>query len=221
MNENRECLRCGTCCRKGGPALHNRDRSLLDNNIINLAQLITIRQGEPAYNPCTDKVEPAAGEFLKIAGKPGKWECIFFEPEGSVCLIHANRPLECELLECWNSEAVKAVIGRDYLTRFSFIGNEGELGKLIREHERKCSAGEASLLQEKLVGQEAADDASLVQLQQIMREDLALRDQAVRLYNLSLAQEMFCFGRPLFQSILHSRLQVRFEGDTLRLQYAK
>ena len=42
-----ECRRCGTCCEKGGPALHGEDRPLVDRGQVPARCLFTIRAGEP------------------------------------------------------------------------------------------------------------------------------------------------------------------------------
>lgn len=44
------CRRCGTCCEKGGPALHTDDRMLIENGHIPARYLFTIREGEPVVD---------------------------------------------------------------------------------------------------------------------------------------------------------------------------
>lgn len=46
----RTCMRCGTCCEKGGPGFHQEDRMLIEKGRIPLKYLYTIRKGEFAYD---------------------------------------------------------------------------------------------------------------------------------------------------------------------------
>ncbi|MCX5877405.1 MAG: YkgJ family cysteine cluster protein, partial [Deltaproteobacteria bacterium] len=68
MTDTKYCKQCGTCCRKGGPALTREDLDLIRQGHIRHDQLITIRQGELGYNPATGKLEPVPVELLKIRG---------------------------------------------------------------------------------------------------------------------------------------------------------
>ncbi len=44
------CLRCGTCCEKGGPGLHQEDRMLIEKGQIPAKYLYAIRKGERVYD---------------------------------------------------------------------------------------------------------------------------------------------------------------------------
>ena len=46
-----DCLGCGACCRQGGPALHGEDLALVRSRQLRLDDLITVRQGELAFQP--------------------------------------------------------------------------------------------------------------------------------------------------------------------------
>ncbi len=49
-----ECIRCGTCCKKGGPVLHHEDKDILRGGHVGYEHLVTLRKGEQAYNPIKD-----------------------------------------------------------------------------------------------------------------------------------------------------------------------
>ena len=52
------CQRCGTCCQKGGPALHQVDKELVDEGHLPASCLYTLRCGELARDPISgDLVE--------------------------------------------------------------------------------------------------------------------------------------------------------------------
>lgn len=212
-----KCRRCGTCCRKGGPALHTADRQLVMNDILRLGQLVTVRQGEPAFNPITGRVEATPTEFVKVAGKNGNWECIFFDPTAASCTIHDNRPLECRLLFCRNTEAVEAITGRDLLQRRDLIPADHPLAALIIGQAERCPATKGQSLLAELLAADRKNDA-LDRFTRLLQQDLDLRAEAVARFHLSLGEELFFFGRPLFQIFHHPRLQVSCHGMTLALQ---
>jgi len=216
MKPQRQCQRCGTCCRKGGPILHGEDLALVRRGIVSLPCLVTIRKGEPAFNPFREKVEPAAHEMIKIAGKGASWECLFYDSALFSCLIHAERPMECRLLQCWDTSAIKEVSGRDCLCRFDLIDSRDPIREQILSHEEKCPYGKAMLLLQSLSAP-APPAAALQDLTAIMRADLLLRAAMVEKLRLTLQQELFYFGRPLFQTLHHPRLRVTFSGETLHL----
>lgn len=208
LSEKPICKRCGTCCRRGGPALHHEDQDLLAREIIRPENLVTVRQGEPALNPLTSKVEPASKEFIKIAGIPGSWQCIFYDEDSSACRIHQNSPLECRLLECRDTAPLERVIGRDYLNRQDIIPAANPIINNIADHDRQCSYQEANRLVERLVlGRDNSDICN--DLNKIILRDLSIRNQVVTMFDLSLGLEMFYFGRPMFQTICHPAITVK------------
>lgn len=199
-SRQRQCRRCGTCCTKGGPALHREDLPLLQSGVLSFSRLITIRQGEPAFNPLTETVEPAAQELVKLAGKGASWECLFYDAAASACTIHAGRPLECRLLKCWDTEEIKKIIGTNCLGRLDIIESDDPRREHILFHEEKCAYSEINALHRQLAGPTRHDDA-LAALRGIMEQDLQIRDQAIALFHLTLPQELFYFGRPLFTTL--------------------
>jgi Fe-S-cluster containining protein len=164
------------------------------------SNLITIRKGEPALNPLTETVEPAAQELIKLAGKGANWECLFYDPAATACAIHAERPLECRLLKCWDTEEIKKIIGTNCLGRLDIIDGNDPRREHILIHEEKCAYSEINALLQQLPDP-ARHDAALTALRAIMEQDLQIRGQAIALFHLTLQQELFYFGRPLFTTI--------------------
>lgn len=191
---------------------------LCKKGIFSLQNLVTIRKGEPAFNPFTGKVEPAAQEMIKIAGKGASWECIFYDAAQSACIIHANRPLECRLLQCWDTGGIEAIYGRDCLSRFDLVTGQDPLTAHIRKHQQQCSYAKALPLMEHLSSPTPAK-VSMEELTGLMQQDLQLREQAISAFRLSLQQELFYFGRPLFQSLQHPGLRVKMAGSSIRLEW--
>ncbi len=191
------CIRCGTCCKKGGPTLHSEDRQLVSEGHIETHHLITIRKGELAYGPTGGTLNPIPEELVKIAGKGRGWECIFFKKEGSSCMIYAHRPLECRLLKCWDTRDLLSVICRDTLKRTDIIDHRDAILRLIEEHEETCSVLEMETILSTF-SDGSDNSAPLNKLAELVRKDLDIRSRAVSAFALPLTAELFILGRPIF-----------------------
>lgn len=206
-----ECRRCGTCCVKGGPVLHGDDLPLIQKKIIHREQLVVIREGEPAYNPGTDAVEPTSCEMLKIQGKAGSWECLFYDATQKSCTIHDNHPLECRLLQCRDTSALLAVTGKDCLTRQDIVDEDDPIIPYLQAL-TECSWQKIHTLLA------TPSNASVQEVEKILHADLLIRQEAVNRLQINLAQELFYFGRPMFQSLHHSAVLLSFENGMPRLR---
>ena len=197
------CIRCGTCCIKGGPTLHKEDKKILLEGHISYQHLITIRKGELAFTPLSDKPEPVKQELVKIAGKGKTWECLFYGKKESSCAIYEKRPLECRLLKCWDTSDILSITGKDTITRADIISQDDPITKFIERHEKKCSV----LMAENLISavmKKNSDSISLAKLTALVQQDIAIRSKAISEFGLSVETELFYFGRPLFK-ILRSQ----------------
>ncbi|MDH4230547.1 MAG: YkgJ family cysteine cluster protein [Nitrospirota bacterium] len=192
------CMRCGTCCRKGGPALHKEDIKIILAGHIDREALITLRKGELAFSPLSSRLEPVQKEIVKLAGKRKGWDCCFFDEKKSACIVYAYRPLECRLLKCWDTAGLLSVIGQNTLDRFDIISKDDPLLPFIKIHEKECSMEKAEGLISAFVKKK--DNAALLdKITALAQRDLTLRSQAVAQFGLSLGEELFAFGRPLFK----------------------
>lgn len=191
-----ECKRCGTCCIKGGPSLHLEDKELLEKGHIKLEQLITIRKGEMANSPLQEEPEPIAQELIKIVGKGKEWECTYLKQDEMLCTIYENRPLECRLLECWDTSALENISGQNILTRADIISSDNPINEFIRYHELKCPVPTPEKILMALSSGEESDQA-LAELTELVQRDLFIRAEAVGRLNISLPLEIFYFGRPI------------------------
>jgi Fe-S-cluster containining protein len=213
-----ECKRCGVCCEKGGPVLHHEDRVFLHKNIVSVAHLTVIRQGELAYNPFKEKVEPAPVEMIKLAGLASSWECPFHQKDGvlSACAIHADRPCECRLLKCWDTSAIEDLVFKDCLTRFDLLGAENPLLPEIRAHEECCAYRELWSLVDELGPN--VTSAQIKAIQVFLAQDMHIRKGLIAQYGLTLSQELFYLGQPMFQVVDDSALSISFTHDTLQVR---
>jgi len=161
-----KCTRCGTCCEKGGPALHAEDAELLDH--IPLADILCLRTGEPAFDPRTDSLQPLPSELMKIRGKGRGWECVYFLAQDKSCSIYAYRPLECRSLYCGDNAGILRAMDEPGLTRGDIVPRDSGLWACIDEHERTFPVGEALRL--------AREDAQQVESIGPELHDMILRE---------------------------------------------
>jgi Fe-S-cluster containining protein len=172
------------------------DKELLKKGHIKLEQLITIRKGEMANLPMQDEPEPIAQELIKIVGKGKEWACIYLQRDEMECTIYENRPLECTLMECWDTSSLENVVGQNTLTRADIIPSDNPINEFIKYHELKCPVPAPERIRTALSSDEESTQA-LAELTELVQRDLFVRTQAIERLNLSLPLEIFYFGRPI------------------------
>ncbi len=196
MVEQTECKRCGTCCKKGGPALHTADLALITSELLLPEHLITIRKGELAHYPVSGKLSAFKEELLKISGSQGTWRCRFFDVKEKVCTIYDHRPLACRVLKCWDTREIMALAGKDLLSRQDVAKQGSPLAEAVQTHEKLYPCPDLEVFAGKLP---RPNGKIVKKVEAMVNGDLDFRKEVVQTCNLSLAQEMFFFGRPLFQ----------------------
>lgn len=183
------CKRCGTCCQKGGPALHIEDKHII-KTYVSIDNLITFRKGEIAYNPETGQLIELPSDLIKIRGnKKDDYTCIFFDKTTSSCLIYEHRPLECKLLKCWAPEEVINIFLKNLLTRKDIF--DGKLLKLFIDYDNLFSLGHIKQL---LIEKEYSS------LNTVIKQDIMFRKKAIQLiksYNLPITTLNPLLGRPV------------------------
>src|SRR4030042_1349731 len=202
------CIRCGTCCMKGGPALHQEDKNTLLAGHVGHQHLVTIRKGELAFNPVSDKLEPVPRELIKVQGKGKGWTCCFYNKKEASCAIYAHRFIECRLLKCWDTSKLISVIGKNTIIRADIINPNDPILKVIETHEQECPYKEAGNLILNL-SHEADKSKTLSKLTELVRKDLSIRSYAISELELKKEFELFIFGRPLFKVLSAHGLSVR------------
>jgi Fe-S-cluster containining protein len=214
-----QCKQCGTCCRKGGPALHREDRQILRTGPIELKHLVTVRKGEMAYSPLTDTFQATDRELIKTAGRGSDWTCCFYNEQTSGCTIYKNRPLECRLLQCWDTEPLKAVINKDILSRSDIIVPDDPILEFMKVHEQACPCSRFTSLTAGL--REPVDKQPiLAELTELVRLDLQIRAKVVAAFNIPVALELFYFGRPLFVLLSPYGIQIHEDQTGIHLRLA-
>jgi Fe-S-cluster containining protein len=133
------CRQCGTCCRKGGPAIHQEDKKLLENGHIPLRYLFTIRKDEPVYDNVQGCIISAPSDIIRIKSQERSNTCVFFNSEHNHCTIYDKRPLECRVLECWNTLGIEKIYNKERLSRQELLANTPHINNLMEYHENRCA----------------------------------------------------------------------------------
>jgi Fe-S-cluster containining protein len=188
-DDGRECVRCGECCSNSGPALHKKDFSLLKTGVIKLEDMTTFRKGELAYHPTEKKLMALSQEMIKIKGQDGSWECRFYGGSEKGCLIYADRPIECQALECWDTKKVESLFLKDLLLRRHIFPKGGAMEELIRSYEKTFPINEIKALSiNEKKGKKAAE---------LIEKDIAFREKACEALDIDRNSLDFLFGSPV------------------------
>ena len=193
------CRRCGTCCQKGGPALHREDRALVETGRIPAAQLYTIRKNERVRDNVRNNLVPAAADIIKIKGRDRTWTCAFYDPERRGCRIYAHRPLECRVLKCWDTRDIERLYDRERLARRDLVGTVKGLWDLICDHDDRCDHACLEKLVRAVVHEKAP--SALADITQMVVYDRELRSLVVEKGHAPADMLDFLFGRALTRTI--------------------
>jgi Fe-S-cluster containining protein len=209
-----ECRRCGSCCLNGGPALHTGDLDLVRGGQLPINRLITIRKGELANHPLTGRVQAIEYELVKICGTGRDWRCFYFSTSRG-CTIYASRPIACRTLKCWDPTEIAALVEKDTLTRLDILAGEDPFRPLVEEYERLCPSFNMEPIRRSLSS--GPSEGLLDDLQRRVDADLNFRSRVVKDYDISLAEELFCFGRPIFQLLQAIGIGITETAGRIRL----
>ena len=213
-----QCRRCGTCCLKGGPALHLADREQVESGRIPLNTLLTIRQGEPVFDNVSGRCEPAPTDIIKIAGSgDAERACIYLSRDHCACTIYEHRPLECRLLNCRDTAALQEAYNRDRLIRRDLIGSVEGLWELIRDHQTRCGYDRLAGLVAHLKAEWTAE--AVDELLYLIRYDQALRHGLGERSPQLSGTLGFLLGLPLARTIRRYGLLPAIKNDGVTLQW--
>jgi Fe-S-cluster containining protein len=207
---HKECIRCGTCCKKGGPSFHIEDRSLLEKGIIPSKYIYTIRKGERFYDNVKKCFLPAATDILKIKGQKGLWTCVFFNETNNICTIYEHRPMECKALKCWDTREIERIYSINRLTRQDLISTVEGLWDLVEGHQDRCSYDMLKFFIDSL--HKGKNEEALKGILEIIEYDNKIRELVVQKTDLDPHLTDFLFGRPITETIKIYGLNIREEG---------
>jgi Fe-S-cluster containining protein len=210
------CVRCGTCCQKGGPAIHQDDRVLIEKGGIPSKYLYTIRRGEVVRDNVKGRLMPADSDIIKIKGRDDAWTCVFFDEAEKSCTIYNNRPLECRALKCWDTRELEKIYAGGRLTRKDLISGVEGLWDLIKDHQKRCDYEEIRNLIKNLHG--ASSKHARRRLSEIIRYDTEIRELVVSKGGMDPQMLDFLFGRPLVKTLPSYGLRIRRQGGKIILK---
>ena len=194
-----KCIRCGTCCKKGGPSFHLEDKMLIEKGIILSKYLYTIREDELCYDNVKESILPAASDIIKIKGQKDSITCIFFNEKENECTIYGNRPLECKALKCWDTRKIESIYSKNRLTRKDLLSTIEGLWNLIEDHQKRCSHETLKLFIDAL--DKNKKDEVLNGILDIIKYDAQTRKLVAQKGGLDPEITDFIFGRPITETI--------------------
>jgi len=210
-SEKTGCLRCGTCCQKGGPTLHREDQNLVESGVLPIKLLYTIRTGEIIRNPIRETTLYADSDIIKLRGSGRDWRCVLYDSDESRCRKYDGRPAECRAMECWDTREIEAMYAHDRLTRQDLLGAVAGLWEFIIDHENTCDYRKLRYLKSEIQGGRNGDAAD--QIMEMIRYDAAARELSVEKAGTDPEHLDFLFGRPISVTIAGFGLQLKKEGD--------
>lgn len=188
------CQRCGNCCMRGGPALHEPDVEFVRDGVLPLSGLYTIRPGERAYDNVGGGLFLVTRDIVKIKSKTGSAECLFYDPEASACRIYESRPLECRLQACWDTSALEGAYADMRLSRRAILENAQWICEMIDAHDEQCHFEKIRQL---VAERDEGDRSATAALNGIINYDAQFRRLAVEKGQVPEETLAFLFGRPL------------------------
>ena len=210
-----ECIRCGTCCEKGGPCLHLEDRMLIEKGNIPSNCLYTLRKGELAHDNVKGCLKPVASDIIKIKGKNDSWTCLFFDDVKKGCTIYDDRPLECRALKCWDTEQLEKIYANTRLTRKDLVSGVKGLRDLIKDHQARCDYKKIQQLIKDLAG--SKKNHARRKLLEIVHYDAEIRNLVVSRGGLDAEMLDFLFGRPLSKTLGNYGIKIHQDGEKICL----
>jgi Fe-S-cluster containining protein len=211
----RECRRCGTCCKKGGPCFHLEDKILIEKGIILSKYLYTVREYELCYDNVRESILPAASDIIKIKGQKNSLACIFFNEKENECTIYDNRPLECRALKCWDTREIEKIYSKNRLTRKDLLSNVEGLWDLVEDHQKQCSYEKLTLFIDIL--KKGQKDKALKGILDIIKYDAQIRELVVQKGGLDPEMTDFIFGRPITETIRIYGFKIKKQNGSYRL----
>ncbi|WP_291318680.1 YkgJ family cysteine cluster protein [Desulfonatronospira sp.] len=195
QNNRTRCIKCGECCRRNSPALHQEDIPLIIEKKLARKNLILYRRGEPAMDNVMGTPVLLDEEMIKIKSASAQHRgCQFLEQHSGHCIIYGSRPMECGILECWNPAPLINYYQKNRLTRAAIFPRGSAMEELISIHEEKCPVTElSSMLQQEITAPGTARE----DINRLLAYDDSFRQDFQEKTGAHAEDLTFYFGRPL------------------------
>jgi Fe-S-cluster containining protein len=187
-----------------------QDLYLVKNNWLPKKSLLTIRKGEMVRDNIRGAMTVTDREMVKVREMDGKsGGCLFYDEDDQACRIYLQRPLQCAVLKCWDTEDFMKVFEGPKLTRETLIQDETLRG-LMEVHEKRCGY---NLLEDLVRGIEKQGEEAVRRIMELLRFDFHLRPFVSRKLGIDEGEMDFIFGRPMVDTIAMFGLKVVREPD--------
>ena len=193
------CIRCGTCCKKDGPAFHHEDKHLIEKGTLLSKHLYTIREGEPVYENVKGCIVTAPSDIIKIKSKDHSRACMFLDEKTLRCSIYESRPKECRVLQCWDTRKLEKMYAKNRLTRKDLLQDINDLWELVSDHQRRCDYREIQRLLS--FSDSKSGEYGPAQVCEMVRYDTHFRKLLAEKGGMDPDPMDFLFGRPLAETI--------------------
>jgi Fe-S-cluster containining protein len=207
------CVRCGTCCKEGSPALYEDDLELLRDERIPWERLYTLRKGEPARSPYTGEIFYLPEELIKIRENAESSQCSLFGQSDSSCTIYDERPVQCRAQACWDRSDLHEQAKSEHLTRRDIFKRVDTILTLLDEHDRRCSFEQLRNAFEELKESQGKNVDGVIE---ILAFDDHFRDFLVEKLNLPRNTLDLVCGRPLADRVRLFGFRVESASDGSR-----
>ncbi len=205
------CKNCGTCCKKGGPALHVKDDFLFKENILRVEDILTVRIGELVRDDMKNVIVPLPNELIKVApafgARPDDWTCRFLTANNH-CFLHGRHPAECRALFCKEPESLMQLKNEERLDRkkiCEITKSPAWWVELIESHEEQVTYAKLAEWAHHIETEEECKSKFISALEY----DRSFRDLVVEKNAAPIEVINFLFGRPLMLTMVMFGLQAR------------
>ncbi len=205
------CLRCGECCRQGGPSLHIEDLELFNQKILTTKQAYTLRRGEPVRYNIEGHLGVLQEELIKIKDAFQSRYCSFYREDDDSCLIYQHRPIQCRVQECWNPEALKRLWNQQKLNRSHLLHQDSELMELLQVHDQRCAPERVDNAFKQF--SETADESVLDDVLNILSQDFVIRKFFVEKIGRDKEDLDFLLGRPMTEIVRSYGMKVEQDKE--------
>lgn len=219
MSKDTSCVGCGTCCKKGGPALHTKDAYLFEENILQIQDVVTVRAGELVRDEMKNRLVPLPSELVKIApahnARPDDWTCRFLTGNNR-CFLHGKHPAECRAFYCKEPEALMQLSNEPRLERdkiCELVKAPAYWIELIKTHEEAVCYEELGPWALKI---DEDEDARRKFIEKV-EFDRAFRELVVEKKAAPAEALPFLFGRPLLQTMVMFKLTARPSANGINI----
>jgi len=204
------CLRCGTCCRKGGPGFHHADRSLIDEGKIPCEFLFTIRKGETAWDNVRGILHPQPSDIIKIRSREDSPACIFFSDAENACTIYPDRPLECRVLNCRDTREIEKIYSEQRLERKDLLAQVQGIWDIIEMHQQQC---DYDLIRKFIADLRQGDKNALEKIGEMVQYDFHIRALTAEKGGKAMEKMTdFLFGRALRKTLEPLGIKIKMDG---------